>query len=55
MIEYYYRGVYMLFSELTKKVLLISFTVHKDQVDKSAMPSVYHTYSSMEEYKNDTN
>ncbi len=34
----------MIYTPLTKKALLISFNAHKDQVDKSGMPYVYHPY-----------
>lgn len=34
----------MLYTELTKKALRISFNAHKDQVDKSGMPYVYHPF-----------
>ena len=32
----------MIYTELTKKALKLSFEAHKDQVDKSGMPYVYH-------------
>ena len=34
----------MLYTDLTKKALAISFNAHKDQLDKSGMPYVYHPY-----------
>ena len=34
----------MLYTELTKKALIISFNAHKNQLDKSGMPYVYHPY-----------
>ena len=34
----------MLYTELTKKALKISFSAHKDQLDKSGIPYVYHPY-----------
>ena len=34
----------MLYTELTKKALKISFDAHKDQVDKSGMPYVFHPF-----------
>lgn len=34
----------MIYTELTKKALRISFEAHKDQVDKGGMPYVYHPY-----------
>ena len=34
----------MLYTPLTKKALLISFNAHKEQIDKSGMPYVYHPY-----------
>jgi len=32
----------MVYSELTKKAMKIAFDAHKDQVDKSGMPYIYH-------------
>ena len=34
----------MIYTDLTKKALIISFASHKDQVDKSGIPYVYHPY-----------
>ncbi|MBQ3046326.1 MAG: bifunctional (p)ppGpp synthetase/guanosine-3',5'-bis(diphosphate) 3'-pyrophosphohydrolase [Clostridia bacterium] len=34
----------MIYTGLTKKALVISFNAHKEQVDKSGMPYVYHPY-----------
>ena len=34
----------MIYTELTKKALKISFEAHKDQLDKSGIPYVYHPY-----------
>lgn len=34
----------MVYTELTKKALRISFNAHKDQVDKTGMPYVYHPF-----------
>ena len=34
----------MEYTQLTKKALLISFNAHKNQVDKSGIPYVYHPY-----------
>lgn len=39
----------MLYTELTKKALKISFQAHKDQVDKSGMPYVYHPFHLAEQ------
>ena len=39
----------MIYTELTKKALLISFNAHKDQVDKSGMPYVYHPFHLAEQ------
>ena len=38
----------MLFTELTKKALRISFDAHRDQVDKSGLPYVYHPFEVAE-------
>lgn len=34
----------MIYTGLTKKALVISFNAHKEQIDKSGMPYVYHPY-----------
>ena len=34
----------MIYTNLTKKALLISFEAHKEQFDKSGIPYVYHPY-----------
>lgn len=39
----------MLFTDLTKKALKISFDAHKNQVDKSGMPYVYHPFHLAEQ------
>ena len=39
----------MLYTELTKKALRISFDAHKDQVDKSGMPYVFHPFHLAEQ------
>ncbi len=39
----------MIYSELTKKALKLSFDAHKDQTDKSGMPYVYHPFHLAEQ------
>ena len=39
----------MIYTKLTKKALLISFNAHKEQVDKSGMPYVYHPFHLAEQ------
>ena len=39
----------MIYTELTKRALLLSFEAHKDQVDKSGMPYVYHPFHLAEQ------
>ncbi len=39
----------MLYTDLTKKALRISFDAHKNQVDKSGMPYVYHPFHLAEQ------
>lgn len=39
----------MIYTDLTKKALKISFSAHKDQVDKSGMPYVYHPFHLAEQ------
>lgn len=41
----------MIYSELTKKALKLSFDAHKDQTDKSGMPYVYHPFHLAEQMK----
>ena len=39
----------MIYTELTKKALRLSFEAHKDQLDKSGIPYVYHPYHLAEQ------
>ena len=39
----------MIYTKLTKKALLISFSTHKEQKDKSGMPYVYHPFHLAEQ------
>ena len=39
----------MLYTPLTKKALTLSFAAHKDQLDKSGMPYVYHPFHVAEQ------
>lgn len=39
----------MIYTELTKKALKLSFEKHKDQVDKSGMPYVFHPFHLAEQ------
>lgn len=39
----------MIYTELTKKALKLSFEAHKDQTDKSGMPYVYHPFHLAEQ------
>ena len=39
----------MLYTPLTKKALKLSFAAHKDQLDKSGMPYVYHPFHVAEQ------
>lgn len=43
----------MFYTELTKKAMKISFKAHKDQVDKSGMPYVYHPFIVAEGVEDD--
>lgn len=43
----------MIYTELTKKALRLSFNAHKDQVDKSGMPYVYHPFIVAEGVEDD--
>lgn len=39
----------MVYTDLTKKALKLSFEAHKNQVDKSGMPYVYHPFHLAEQ------
>ena len=39
----------MIYTDLTKKALKISFNAHKNQTDKSGMPYVYHPFHLAEQ------
>lgn len=39
----------MIYTDLTKKALMLSFEAHKNQVDKSGMPYVYHPFHLAEQ------
>ena len=39
----------MIYTELTKKALKLSFEAHKNQIDKSGMPYVYHPFHLAEQ------
>jgi (p)ppGpp synthase/HD superfamily hydrolase len=41
----------MLYTEMTKKALEISFNAHKDKTDKGGMPYVYHPFHVAEQMK----
>lgn len=43
----------MIYTPLTKKALVISFNAHKNQVDKSGMPYVYHPFHLAEQMKDE--
>ena len=39
----------MIYTELTKKAMKLSFKAHRDQVDKSGVPYVYHPFHVAEQ------
>lgn len=39
----------MIYTELTKKALMLCFETHKDQVDKSGLPYVFHPFHLAEQ------
>ncbi len=39
----------MIYTELTKKALRIAFDVHKEQVDKTGMPYIFHPFHLAEQ------
>lgn len=43
----------MIFTELTKTALVISFNAHKEQKDKAGMPYVYHPYRVAEQMRDE--
>ena len=43
----------MIYTDMTKKALRLSFEAHKDQVDKSGMPYVYHPFHLAEQMKDE--
>ena len=43
----------MIYTELTKKALQLSFEAHKDQKDKSGMPYVYHPFHLAEQMRDE--
>ncbi len=43
----------MIYTKLTKKAMKICFEAHKDQVDKSGMPYVFHPFHLAEQMKDE--
>ena len=43
----------MIYTDMTKKALKLSFEAHKEQVDKSGMPYVYHPFHIAEQMKDE--
>ncbi len=43
----------MIYTELTRQALLISFKAHKDQLDKSGMPYVFHPFHLAEQMQDE--
>ena len=43
----------MIYTDMTKKALKLSIEAHKDQVDKSGMPYVYHPFHLAEQMKDE--
>lgn len=43
----------MIYTEMTKKALRLSFDAHKDQLDKSGMPYVYHPFHLAEQMESE--
>ena len=44
----------MLYTEMTKKALRISFDAHRDQLDRAGLPYVYHPYHLAEQMGDET-
>ena len=47
------NDIAMIYTPLTKKALVISFNAHKEQLDKSGMPYVYHPFHVAEQMKDE--
>lgn len=43
----------MIYTELTKKAIRLCFEAHKDQVDKSGLPYVFHPFHLAEQMKDE--
>lgn len=43
----------MIYTEMTKKALRLSFEAHKEQLDKSGMPYVYHPFHLAEQMEDE--
>lgn len=43
----------MIYTEQTKKALLLCFTAHRDQMDKSGMPYVFHPFHLAEQMQDE--
>lgn len=43
----------MIYTEMTKKALRLSFDAHKDQADKSGIPYVYHPFHLAEQMESE--
>lgn len=43
----------MIYTELTKKAILIAYKAHKDQLDKSGMPYILHPFHLAEQMKDE--
>lgn len=43
----------MIYTDMTKKALRLSFSAHKDQLDKSGMPYVYHPFHLAEQMEDE--
>ena len=48
------RGENMIYTPMTKKALKLCFEAHKEQVDKSGMPYVFHPFHLAEQMKGNT-
>ena len=43
----------MIYTEWTKKAMKLSFEAHKDQVDKSGLPYIFHPFHLAEQMKSE--
>ena len=48
------KGVFMIYTPMTKKAIKLCFDAHKDQLDKSGLPYVFHPFHLAEQMTDET-